>query len=138
LRNLTSLANELASGGRVLTLFGCGGNRDRSKRPLMGRAAGDGSDLVVLTSDNPRDEDPKAIIDDALPGVIASKTKYIVEPDRRAAIGIILKAAKPGDMVLLAGKGHEKVQILRDEQVPFDDVAEAEQYLKSAELKRAH
>jgi UDP-N-acetylmuramoyl-L-alanyl-D-glutamate--2,6-diaminopimelate ligase len=132
LRNLTSLAHEVVSDSRVLTLFGCGGNRDRSKRPLMGRAAGDGSDLVVLTSDNPRNEDPQEILEDALPGVIASKTKYIVEPDRHTAIGIILKAAKPGDMVLLAGKGHEKVQILRDRQVPFDDVAEAEQYLKSA------
>jgi len=133
LRNLTSLARELAADtGRVITLFGCGGNRDRGKRPLMGRAAGDGSDLVVLTSDNPRNEEPKAILDDALLGVIASGAKYLAEPDRRTAIGMALNAARAGDIVLLAGKGHEKVQVIGDAELPFDDVAQAEQYLTRA------
>jgi UDP-N-acetylmuramoyl-L-alanyl-D-glutamate--2,6-diaminopimelate ligase len=133
LRNLTQLARELAgTTGRVITLFGCGGNRDRGKRPLMGQAAGEGSDLVVLTSDNPRNENPQDILQDAVPGVIASGTKYIVEADRRSAIGVAIAEARPGDMVLLAGKGHEKVQMVGDAALPFDDVAVAEEYLKSA------
>ncbi len=133
LRNLTQLARELAgTTGRVITLFGCGGNRDRGKRPLMGQVAGEGSDLVVLTSDNPRNENPQDILQDAVPGVIASGTKYIVEADRRAAIGVAIAEARPGDMVLLAGKGHEKVQMVGDAALPFDDVAVAEEYLKSA------
>jgi UDP-N-acetylmuramoyl-L-alanyl-D-glutamate--2,6-diaminopimelate ligase len=131
LSNLTSLARELAHGARVLTLFGCGGNRDRGKRPLMGRAAGLGSDYVMLTSDNPRSEEPQAILEDALPGVRESKVRHGVELDRRAALAAILREARPGDIVLLAGKGHEKVQVLRDGVVPFDDVAEAEAHLRS-------
>jgi UDP-N-acetylmuramoyl-L-alanyl-D-glutamate--2,6-diaminopimelate ligase len=117
-------------GGRVITLFGCGGDRDRTKRPRMGRAAAEGSDLVVLTSDNPRREEPMAIIEEALAGVRETTTECIVEPDRAAAIGIAIKAARTGDIVLLAGKGHEKVQILRDRTVPFDDVVVAENSLK--------
>ena len=132
LRNLISLARELvgAQGGRVITLFGCGGDRDRTKRPKMGRAAGEGSDLVVLTSDNPRSEDPMAILDEALAGVRETKTECVLEPDRAAAIGIAIRAARPGDVVLLAGKGHEKVQILRERTVPFDDVEIAQQVLQ--------
>jgi UDP-N-acetylmuramoyl-L-alanyl-D-glutamate--2,6-diaminopimelate ligase len=132
LRNLIALARELASerGGRVVTLFGCGGDRDRTKRPKMGRAAGEGSDLVVLTSDNPRSEEPMAIIAEALVGVRETATECIVEPDRAAAIGIAIRAARRGDIVLLAGKGHEKVQILHDGTVPFDDVAIAAGVLK--------
>jgi UDP-N-acetylmuramoyl-L-alanyl-D-glutamate--2,6-diaminopimelate ligase len=132
LRNLIALARELVAGrgGRVITLFGCGGDRDRTKRPKMGRAAAEGSDLVVLTSDNPRSEDPMAIIEEALVGVRETTTECIVEPDRAAAIGIAIRAARVGDIVLLAGKGHEKVQILRDRAVPFDDVAVAQAVLK--------
>ncbi|HEY4008578.1 MAG TPA: UDP-N-acetylmuramoyl-L-alanyl-D-glutamate--2,6-diaminopimelate ligase, partial [Acidobacteriaceae bacterium] len=112
LRNLIGLARESVSphGGRVITLFGCGGDRDRTKRPKMGRAAAEASDLVVLTSDNPRSEDPLAIIDEILPGVRTTNTPFLVEPDRRAAIERAIRSAQPGDIVLLAGKGHEKVQ----------------------------
>jgi UDP-N-acetylmuramoyl-L-alanyl-D-glutamate--2,6-diaminopimelate ligase len=91
----------------------------------MGKAAGEGSDLVVLTSDNPRTEDPAAIIAEALAGVEATGTTCIVEEDRRGAIEVAIRAAKAGDIVLLAGKGHEKVQILVDGTVPFDDAAVA-------------
>ena len=132
LKNLITLARELVGGrgGLVITLFGCGGDRDRGKRPRMGRAAGEGSDLVVLTSDNPRSEEPASIIDEALAGVRETTTECIVEPDRAAAIGIAIRAARPGDIVLIAGKGHEKVQVLRDGTVPFDDVVIAEKILK--------
>jgi UDP-N-acetylmuramoyl-L-alanyl-D-glutamate--2,6-diaminopimelate ligase len=132
LRNLIALARELVGehGGRVITLFGCGGDRDRTKRPRMGRAAGEGSDLVVLTSDNPRSEEPMAIIEEALVGVRGTTTECIVEPDRAAAIELAIRAARPGDIVLLAGKGHEKVQVLRDRTVPFDDVATAAKILE--------
>ncbi|HTH54306.1 MAG TPA: UDP-N-acetylmuramoyl-L-alanyl-D-glutamate--2,6-diaminopimelate ligase [Edaphobacter sp.] len=127
LRNLIALARELVQeqGGRVITLFGCGGDRDRTKRPRMGRAAGEGSDLVVLTSDNPRSEDPKAIIAEAFAGVKETATECIVEEDRAAAIEIAIRSAHKGDIVLIAGKGHEKVQILKTGPIPFDDAAVA-------------
>jgi len=132
LRNLIALAREVAKerGGSVITLFGCGGDRDRTKRPRMGRAAGEGSDLVVLTSDNPRSEEPMAIIEEALVGVRETGTTCIVEEDRAGAIEIAIRAAKAGDIVLLAGKGHEKVQVLKEGTVPFDDVAVAAGVLK--------
>jgi UDP-N-acetylmuramoyl-L-alanyl-D-glutamate--2,6-diaminopimelate ligase len=132
LRNLIALARELAGerGGRVITLFGCGGDRDRTKRPRMGRAAGENSDLVVLTSDNPRSEEPMSIINEALAGVRETTTECIVEPDRAAAIGLAIRAARERDIVLIAGKGHEKVQILRDRTIPFDDVVVAERIVK--------
>jgi UDP-N-acetylmuramoyl-L-alanyl-D-glutamate--2,6-diaminopimelate ligase len=132
LRNLIALGRELVKerGGRVITLFGCGGDRDRTKRPRMGQAAGEGSDLVVLTSDNPRSEEPMVIIEEALAGVTATGTTCIVEEDRAGAIEIAIRSARTGDIVLLAGKGHEKVQILRDGTVPFDDVAVAGGVLK--------
>src|SRR3984885_5270837 len=136
LRNLTALAREfVARGGmnaRVLTLFGCGGDRDRAKRPLMGEAAGRGSDFVVLTSDNPRSEDPLAIINDALVGLQRTGTKYSVEADRRKAIALVIAEARPGDIVLLAGKGHERVQITREGSHPFDDVEVAHEALRVA------
>jgi UDP-N-acetylmuramoyl-L-alanyl-D-glutamate--2,6-diaminopimelate ligase len=136
LRNLTKLAREFvaqAGGrGRVITLFGCGGDRDRAKRPLMGEAAGRGSDLVVLTSDNPRSEDPVAVINDALVGVQRSGAKYKIEPDRQAAIALALSTAMAGDIVLLAGKGHEKTQVSREGSRPFDDVEVARDLLHAA------
>jgi UDP-N-acetylmuramoyl-L-alanyl-D-glutamate--2,6-diaminopimelate ligase len=132
LRNLISLARELVRerGGKVITLFGCGGDRDRTKRPRMGRAAGEGSDLVVVTSDNPRNEEPMAIIEEALVGVRQTGTDCVVEVDRAGAIATAIRAARAGDIVLIAGKGHEKVQILKDRTVPFDDVAVAAGVLK--------
>jgi UDP-N-acetylmuramoyl-L-alanyl-D-glutamate--2,6-diaminopimelate ligase len=133
LRNLTALAREFVTQagqkGRVLTVFGCGGDRDRAKRPLMGEAAGKGSDFAVLTSDNPRSEDPLAIMNDAVVGLQRSGSKYVLEPDRRAAIGIAIGEARPGDIVLIAGKGHEKVQVSRTGSIPFDDVEVAREVL---------
>jgi UDP-N-acetylmuramoyl-L-alanyl-D-glutamate--2,6-diaminopimelate ligase len=135
LRNLTALAHDFIARaglkGKVITLFGCGGDRDRAKRPLMGEAAGKGSDFAVLTSDNPRSEDPLAIMNDALVGLQKSGVKYTMEPDRRKAITIALQHANPGDIVLLAGKGHEKVQITREGAVPFDDVEVARESLRA-------
>jgi UDP-N-acetylmuramoyl-L-alanyl-D-glutamate--2,6-diaminopimelate ligase len=135
-RNLTSLAREFVQRagqkGRVITVFGCGGDRDRAKRPLMGEAAGRGSDFVVLTSDNPRSEDPLAIINDAMVGLQRSGTKYKVEPDRKTAIAWAIREAGPGDIVLIAGKGHEKVQVTREGSIPFDDVDVAHQVLRDA------
>jgi len=123
LRNLPALARQMtaASGARVITLFGCGGDRDRTKRPKMGQAAGEGSDFVVATSDNPRSEDPAAILAEIEPGLKSADVAYTVEVDRTSAIRLALEAAKPGDVVLLAGKGHEKEQILADRTIPFDD-----------------
>jgi UDP-N-acetylmuramoyl-L-alanyl-D-glutamate--2,6-diaminopimelate ligase len=136
LRNLTALAREFVQQagqkGKVITVFGCGGDRDRAKRPLMGEAAGRGSDFVILTSDNPRSEDPLAIINDAMVGLQRSGTRYKTEPDRKAAIALAVREAEPGDIVLIAGKGHEKVQITRDEAVPFDDVEVAQKILRDA------
>jgi UDP-N-acetylmuramoyl-L-alanyl-D-glutamate--2,6-diaminopimelate ligase len=135
LRNLTAMARDFVARagmrGKVITLFGCGGDRDRSKRPLMGEAAGKGSDFVVLTSDNPRSEDPLAIMNDALIGLQKSGAKYFMEPDRRKAIAFALQRATPGDIVLLAGKGHEKVQITREGTIPFDDLEVARENLKA-------
>jgi UDP-N-acetylmuramoyl-L-alanyl-D-glutamate--2,6-diaminopimelate ligase len=126
LRNLIDLARKMAGrrgdfGGRVITLFGCGGDRDRSKRPKMGLAAGSGSDYVVATSDNPRSEEPMAILNEIEPGLKASGVRYTIEPDRATAIRAALRAARAGDVVLLAGKGHEKEQILAGSTIPFDD-----------------
>jgi UDP-N-acetylmuramoyl-L-alanyl-D-glutamate--2,6-diaminopimelate ligase len=134
LRNLTLLARELVSNpkGRALTLFGCGGDRDRKKRPLMGEAAGRGSDFVVLTSDNPRGEDPLTIINDAAVGLQKTGVKYTVEPDRRKAIALAISEARPGDIVLIAGKGHEKVQVTRAGIAPFDDIEVAREALRAA------
>ena len=136
LRNLTALARDFVQQagqkGRVITVFGCGGDRDRAKRPLMGEAAGKGSDFVILTSDNPRSEDPIAIINDALVGLQRSGARYNTEPDRKTAIAMAIREARPGDIVLLAGKGHEKVQISRDGAIPFDDVQVAQQALHEA------
>ena len=134
LRNLTAIARDFARRGlglgRVITVFGCGGDRDRAKRPLMAEAAGRGSGYVVLTSDNPRSEDPLQIIQDALPGLQKTSARFEVEPDRRKAIRLALIEAMPGDIVLIAGKGHEKVQITREGVFPFDDVQSAREALQ--------
>jgi UDP-N-acetylmuramoyl-L-alanyl-D-glutamate--2,6-diaminopimelate ligase len=128
LRNLTAVARDLAAKSgkksRVITLFGCGGDRDRAKRPMMGEAAAKGSDFVVLTSDNPRSEDPLRIIHDALAGLrnAQSGAEFTIEPDRKRAIKLACQLAQPGDIVLIAGKGHEKVQITLHGSQPFDDV----------------
>ena len=116
----------------MITVFGCGGDRDRAKRPLMGEAAGRGSDYVILTSDNPRSEDPMAIINDSLPGLERSRTPFTVEPDRAKAIALAAGKAAPGDIVLIAGKGHEKMQITREGAHPFDDVEVARAALRAA------
>jgi UDP-N-acetylmuramoyl-L-alanyl-D-glutamate--2,6-diaminopimelate ligase len=130
LRNAIQIARELTE-GRVITLFGCGGDRDRSKRPLMGAAAAEFSDYVVLTSDNPRSEDPLGIMNDALVGLRRFDTPHSIEPDRSEAIRIAIKQALPGDVVLLAGKGHETYQILKDRTIHFDDRETARKALES-------
>jgi len=124
LRNLTALARQMTaqSGKRVITVFGCGGDRDRTKRPKMGLAAGEGSDFVVATSDNPRSEEPMAILAEVEPGLKTTHVRYTIEPDRAAAIHLALKEAASGDVVLIAGKGHEKEQILATGVIHFDDV----------------
>ena len=132
LRNLLETARPLAH-ARVITLFGCGGDRDRTKRPLMGAVASRLSDVLVVTSDNPRHEDPRRIIEEIQRGITPDTRKEGAElfaiADRRAAIAKAIEVARPGDLVLLAGKGHEKYQVLGDEQLPFDDVAIAREML---------
>jgi len=121
-----------AAEGRVLVVFGCGGNRDRAKRPKMGRAASFLSDLAVLTSDNPRDEDPLSIIEEVRAGIETGGSRraaLIVEPDRRLAIRRALEEAQAGDVVVIAGKGHETYQEIGGRRAPFDDVVEARRAL---------
>jgi len=130
LKNLLETARPLTR-GRLITVFGCGGDRDRTKRPLMGAVAARLSDFVVLTSDNPRSEDPERIIEEIKLGLSPAAepggpkrtaTPFVVHLDRRVAIEQAIKLAKPGDLVLIAGKGHEQYQILGDRTLPFDDV----------------
>ena len=120
LENIISSLRKTAK-RRIITVFGCGGDRDRTKRPIMGAIAAKLSDVIVVTSDNPRSEDPNAIIDDILEGIKGSKTKKIVEPDRTKAIAAALKEAKTDDIVLLAGKGHETYQILSTGKIHYDE-----------------
>ncbi len=133
LRNLLETARPL-SRGRVITVFGCGGDRDRTKRPLMGAVASRLSDMIFLTSDNPRSEDPQRIIDEVQRGITPDTTRASAEPvvamiDRREAIGRAIEIARPGDLVLVAGKGHEKYQVIGSQVLPFDDVAVAHEAL---------
>jgi UDP-N-acetylmuramoyl-L-alanyl-D-glutamate--2,6-diaminopimelate ligase len=108
--------------GRVIVVFGCGGDRDRAKRPAMGAAATANADLTIVTTDNPRSEDALAIIAEIEPGARAGGGTYVVEPDRREAIRRAVAEARAGDVVVIAGKGHETTQELADgEAVPFDD-----------------
>jgi UDP-N-acetylmuramoyl-L-alanyl-D-glutamate--2,6-diaminopimelate ligase len=130
LRNTIATARELTS-NRVITLFGCGGDRDRAKRPLMGQAAAEKSDFVILTSDNPRSEDPLDIINDALVGLRRFDTPHVIEVDRATAIRRAIEQAQPGDVVILAGKGHETYQILKEGRINFDDREVARQLLHS-------
>jgi UDP-N-acetylmuramoyl-L-alanyl-D-glutamate--2,6-diaminopimelate ligase len=133
LRNLLETARPLAV-GRLITVFGCGGDRDRTKRPLMGAVAGRLSDLIVITSDNPRSEDPNRIIEEIQRGITADTRKdagqrLLTIVDRGAAIAKAIELARPGDLVLVAGKGHEKYQVIGDRVLPFDDVAVAREAL---------
>ncbi len=136
LRNVIAVARAMKP-KRVITLFGCGGDRDRSKRPLMGMAAAEGSDFVVLTSDNPRSEDPLAIMNDAMVGLRRFDTPHVAEPDRERAIRKAIETAEKGDVVILAGKGHETYQILRDGPIPFDDREVARRVLRGFGYQRA-
>ena len=131
-RSLLEHANKPGRGltGRVLTMFGCGGDRDRTKRPAMGEIAGRLSDMVILTSDNPRSEDPLNIMNDILVGLKRVEGHFLLEPDRAQAIGKALKEARKGDIVLLAGKGHETCQTVGREKIPFDDRVVAREVLR--------
>jgi len=135
LRNAIAAARSLEP-RRVITVFGCGGDRDRTKRPLMGQVASELSDVVVLTSDNPRSEDPLQIMNDVLVGIRRSDTKTIVEPDRAQAIHKAFEEARTGDLVLLAGKGHETYQIFADRTIHFDDREVAREALRGFGFKR--
>ncbi len=130
LERLLGDVRELTTQGRVLTVFGCGGDRDRDKRPQMGAVATRLSDLTVVTSDNPRGESPAAIIDEVASGFVPGADVQRVV-DRREAIGVALEAARPGDVVVIAGKGHETTQTIGDEVIAFDDRAVASELLGS-------
>jgi UDP-N-acetylmuramoyl-L-alanyl-D-glutamate--2,6-diaminopimelate ligase len=119
---------EIVSGGRLICVFGCGGNRDKGKRPMMGEAAAKGADEVWITSDNPRNEDPRHIIDDILAG---ASGKSHVEPDRARAIFEAIGGAHQGDVVLIAGKGHEDYQEIAGDRLPFSDVIVARKALEA-------
>ena len=145
LKNLLETARALAP-GRLITVFGCGGDRDRSKRPLMGAVAARLSDFVVLTSDNPRSEDPNRIIDEIKRGLAPTAepgapkrpgTAFVTQVDRRRAIEEAVRMASPGDLVIIAGKGHEKYQVIGDRTLPFDDVEVARAALGQRRAMRA-
>jgi UDP-N-acetylmuramoyl-L-alanyl-D-glutamate--2,6-diaminopimelate ligase len=120
LENVLRATRSLAT-GTLIVVFGCGGDRDRGKRPLMGEVATSLADLTIVTSDNPRSEDPEAIIAQIEAGARAGGGRYLVEPDRRVAIRLAFEHAGPGDVVVIAGKGHEAGQEFRDRTIPFDD-----------------
>jgi len=133
LRNLLETARPLTR-GRLITVFGCGGDRDRTKRPLMGAVAGRLSDVIVITSDNPRGEDPERIIEEIRRGITPDTRRDGAQAllsivDRREAIVRAIALARPGDLVLIAGKGHEQYQVIGEEQLPFDDAAIAREAL---------
>jgi UDP-N-acetylmuramyl-tripeptide synthetase len=137
LKNLLETVRALGP-RRVITVFGCGGDRDRSKRPLMGAVASRLSDVVIVTSDNPRSEPPEAILDEIQRGMNGSRGKErhaIV--DRRAAIARAIELASAGDVVVIAGKGHETYQVVRDKQIPFDDRQVARELIEGRKAGRA-
>ncbi len=133
LEKLLRSARELAE-GRLLLVFGCGGDRDRGKRPLMGKAAGELADLVVVTSDNPRSEDPGAIIREITAGMEGARARVCVEPDRRAAIRLAVAEARAGDVLAVAGKGHEDYQITGGSVLPFSDAGELAEAIDDARI----
>ncbi len=136
LRNVLRTAREMTR-HRLIVLFGCGGERDRTKRPLMGEAAGTLADFVVLTSDNPRSEDPILIMNDALVGLQRTGKPYVAEVDRERAVQMALEEAREGDTVVLAGKGHETYQVLKDRTIAFDDREAARRALAGMGYTRA-
>jgi UDP-N-acetylmuramoyl-L-alanyl-D-glutamate--2,6-diaminopimelate ligase len=120
--------------GRLIVVFGCGGDRDRTKRPRMAHVAETFADRVVVTSDNPRSEEPEAIIEEILAGLTATgRREALVEPDRRRAIELAVELARPGDVVLIAGKGHENYQVIGDQRLHFDDVEVAAEAMRQRE-----
>jgi UDP-N-acetylmuramoyl-L-alanyl-D-glutamate--2,6-diaminopimelate ligase len=140
LRNLLETARPLTT-GRLITVFGCGGDRDRTKRPLMGAVAGRLSDIIVITSDNPRGEDPSRIIDEVRRGITVdtrrdSAQRLLAVVDRHEAIDQAIDMAGAGDLVLIAGKGHEKYQVIGSQTLPFDDVTVAQTALERRRAKR--
>jgi UDP-N-acetylmuramoyl-L-alanyl-D-glutamate--2,6-diaminopimelate ligase len=137
LENLIRTARELNPKGRIILLFGCGGWKDRTKRPVMGEAAGRLSDLTILSNDNPKTEDPLKIISDIIVGLQKANGKYLIEPDREKAIALTMDEARPGDIVLLAGKGHENYQILADRTLEFDDREVARRILRERGFDRS-
>jgi UDP-N-acetylmuramoyl-L-alanyl-D-glutamate--2,6-diaminopimelate ligase len=131
---LRALRPALAAGGKLITVFGCGGDRDRSKRPRMAAVASEHSDVAIITSDNPRTEDPASIVDEVALGVpAASRARVLKIIDRRDAIMQAVAMARPGDAVLIAGKGHEDYQIVGMVKKPFDDRVVAREALRAAE-----
>jgi len=120
LENILNTVREYAK-GRIITLFGCGGDRDKTKRPIMGEIAGRLSDICIVTSDNPRSEEPMDIIKDIIPGVQKTANDYIIIADRKEAIKKAISIGKAQDVIVIAGKGHETYQILKDKTIPFDE-----------------
>jgi len=134
LRNVLLTAREMAGAGRVITVFGCGGDRDRTKRAPMGELAASLSDLAIVTSDNPRTEDPEAIIEDIEAGLKKAARQYLKVADRREAIFRAIREAREGDVVLIAGKGHETYQIIGERKIHFDDHEVAREAMKGREV----
>lgn len=132
LKNVLEFLNKIKQ-RNIITVFGCGGDRDRAKRPLMAQVAQEGSDFVIVTSDNPRSESPEKIAQEVEGGMKRKEGGYTVILDRHSAIENALKRARKGDIVLIAGKGHEKFQIIGEKKIPFDDVRVAEKLLKGYE-----
>ena len=130
LKNVLHTAREVAGSGRVITVFGCGGDRDRTKRAPMGEIAGSLSDVAIVTSDNPRSEDPEAIIEEIEAGLRKVARPHIKLTDRREAIFHAIDEAREGDVVLIAGKGHETYQILGERRIHFDDHEVAREAIK--------